>query len=137
MPTSSIRATLPWPVRQVWDAVTAVNHYPLWRSDLERAEGRGEKRFAEYTGGGFSTAFTTTVWEPRARWEFDLENPSMQGHWTGIFIEKGPETEIILTEQVRVKRFYLRPVAKAYLRRQQARFVEDLRKFLAQQGGTG
>ena len=66
-----------------------------------------------------------------------MENSSMSGHWTGIFIEKGPETEIVLTEQVRVKRFYLRPVAKAYLRRQQARFVEDLRKFLAQQGGTG
>ena len=75
---------------------------------------------------GYATTFTITASEPYRRWEFDMENSSMSGHWTGIFSSKGEETEICFTEEVRAKRFFLKPFIKRYLKTQQARFVADL-----------
>ena len=134
MIVSTIQVLLPWKIRQVWDAVTAVDQYPLWRSGLERVEVLSKAQFVEYTGSGFPTLFTTTVWGPCIRWEFDLDNSSMGGHWSGIFTERGAETAVTFTEQVAVKKFYLRPIVKSYLRRQQKRFVSDLESFLMRQG---
>lgn len=34
------------------------------------------------------TTFTVTVNEPYKRWEFDMENGNMKGHWTGVFTSK-------------------------------------------------
>ena len=34
------------------------------------------------------------------RWEFDMENTNMRGHWIGVFTSKGNETEIDFTEYV-------------------------------------
>lgn len=54
----------------------------------------------------------------------------MTGHWTGLFTRRGEATEIVFTEQVRVKRLFLRPLAGLYLKQQQSRFVADLRAAL-------
>lgn len=43
---------------------------------------------------GYATTFTVTVFDPLKRWEFDMENSNIKGHWTGIFASKGEETEI-------------------------------------------
>lgn len=91
-----------------------------------------EKKFIEYTKDGYATIFTITVSEPYKRWEFDMENSNMKGHWIGIFTDRGNETEIDLTEAVTAKKLFMKPFVKAYLKKQQERFVSDLRKVLEQ-----
>ena len=128
----TVRAVLPYDIRRVGETVTAVKRYPVWRSGLSRTEGRGETRFTEHAAGDLSTDFTTTAWEPCRRWEFDLENSAMTGHWTGLFSpQDGGGTEVIFTERVQPRRFLPRPVLRFYLKRQQARFVADLLAALA------
>ena len=131
MVTSRIQATLPWEAEKVWNVVTAVERY-TWRSDLSRTERIGERQFVEYTKSGYATTFTITAEEPCRRWEFDMENSNMRGHWTGIFTGRGGETEVEFTEQIAVKNPLLRLFVKGYLRRQQAQFLADLRRALAQ-----
>ena len=65
-----------------------------------------------------------------------MENSSMSGHWTGIFSSKGEGTEICFTEEVRAKRFFLKPFIKRYLKTQQARFVADLEAELRCRDGS-
>ena len=40
------------------------------------------------------------------RWEFDMENSNMKGHWVGIFTPKKGKTEIEFTENVTVKKSF-------------------------------
>ena len=125
----SIQAFLPWDIRRVWETVTAVEHYD-WRSDLSRTEVLGGGRFVEYTREGYPTAFTTTAWEPCRRWEFDMENSRMTGHWTGLFREAEGGTQVVFTETAVPGNPLLRPFAARYLRRHQARFLADLKRAL-------
>lgn len=117
-------------IRKVWETVLAVDKYSTWRSDLSKTETVDEKKFIEYTKEGYATIFTVTVAEPYKRWEFDMENSNMKGHWTGIFTAKGNETEIDFTEDVTVKKFFMKPFIKSYLKKQQAQFIMDLKKSL-------
>lgn len=89
-------------ISRVWDVVTSVKDY-TWRSDLSRTEIVNEKQFIEYTKDGYPTIFTTTVVEPYQRWEFDMDNSNMHGHWIGIFTSNGEETDIDFTECVTAK----------------------------------
>lgn len=130
MATSKIRATIQSDIHKVWEVVTAVAD-DTWRSDLSKTEILNEKQFVEYTKEGYATTFTITVSEPYKRWEFDMENSRMKGHWTGVFTQKGEETEIEFTEDVIAKKILMRPFVKSYLKRQQAQFVADLKKALS------
>ena len=127
MTTSSIRAKIDCPIERVWGVVTAVDDYS-WRSDLSGTEILDERRFVEYAKGGFATTFTVTAMETCRRWEFDMENANMTGHWSGVFTAGDSATEIEFTECVEAKRLLMRPFVKAYLKKQQASFVADLRR---------
>ena len=129
MAVSNIKAVLSADISKVWDVVTDVENYS-WRSDLSRTELLEKKQFVEYTKEGYPTTFTITSSVPYERWEFDMENSNMKGHWVGIFKPKGEKTEIEFTENVTVKKIFLRPFIKRYLRKQQALFVSDLEKAL-------
>lgn len=129
MAVSNIKAVLSADISKVWDVVTEVENYS-WRSDLSRTELLEKKQFVEYTKEGYPTTFTITSSVPYERWEFDMENSNMKGHWVGIFTPKEGKTEIEFTENVTVKKIFLRPFIKRYLRRQQALFVADLEKAL-------
>ncbi|OUN90643.1 SRPBCC family protein [Blautia sp. An46] len=129
MAVSNIKTVLSADISKVWDVVTDVENYS-WRSDLSRTELLGKNQFVEYTKEGYPTTFTITSSVPYERWEFDMENSNMKGHWVGIFIPKEGKTEIEFTENVTVKKIFLRPFIKRYLRRQQALFVADLEKAL-------
>ena len=131
--TSQIFARLPWELRQVWDTVTAVEAYAAWRSDLSRVEILEGGRFVEYTKRGLPTTFATTALEPCRRWAFDLENAHMTGRWSGVFTPADGGTEAVFTESVVVRKWYMAPFVKAYLRRQQGRFLADLRRALSRQ----
>ena len=128
MAVSNIKALIPSELRQVWDFVLDIENYAAWRSDLSKTEVISDKKFIEYTKDGYPTTFTVTLAEPYRRWEFDMENSNMKGHWVGIFTSKGNETEIDFTEQVTAKKFFMKPFVKSYLKKQQAKFISDLKK---------
>ena len=128
MAVSNIKALIPGELQKVWDLVLDIENYGAWRSDLSKAEVISDKKFIEYTKEGYPTTFTVTLATPYRRWEFDMENSNMTGHWTGIFTAKGDETEINFTEQVKAKKWLLKPFVKSYLRKQQTQFVADIMK---------
>ena len=130
MTTSNIKALISGELQKVWELVLDIENYAAWRSDLSKTEVISDKQFIEYTKDGYPTTFTVTLVEPYRRWEFDMENSNMTGHWTGIFTAKGDETEIDFTERVEAKKWLLKPFVKLYLKKQQAQFVVDIRKAL-------
>lgn len=87
MAISNIKVSLPCDIQKVWEAVTSLEDC-AWRSDLGKIEIVNENQFIEYTKDGYATTFTITEKEPCKRYEFDMENGNMQGHWTGIFTKK-------------------------------------------------
>ena len=130
MATSNIKALIPGELQKVWDLVLDIENYGAWRSDLSKTEVISDKQFIEYTKDGYPTTFTITIIEPYRRWEFDMENSNMKGHWTGVFTAKGDKTEIDFTEFVEAKKLLMKPFVKSYLKKQQAQFVADIRKAL-------
>lgn len=127
MATSSIREIFDCDVKTVWDIVTSL--YKIsWRSDLSRITLLGENQFIEYTKRGYETKFIVTCKEDYKRWEFDLENTKMTGHWRGVFVEKDGRAVVEFTENVKAKRFFLKPFLRLFLKKQQKRYVEDLKK---------
>ncbi len=129
MTISSIKAVFQCSVQKVWDIVTSLENYG-WRSDLSKIEVISDKEFIEYTRDGYATTFTITVIKPCERWEFDMENSNMKGHWTGVFTEKNGQAEIVFTEEVTAKKFFVKPFIKAFLKKQQELYVSNLRKAL-------
>ena len=128
MATSNTKANIPCELHQVWDLVLDIENYAAWRSDLSKTEVISDKQFIEYTKDGYPTTFTVTLVEPYRRWEFDIENSNMKGHWIGIFTAKADETEIDFTECVEAKKLLMKPFVKSYLKKQQAQFVADIIK---------
>lgn len=87
MAISNIRADFHAELQKVWNIVTSLED-TAWRSDLSKVEIIDGKRFVEHTTSGYQTVFTVTAREECKRWEFDMENDNMHGHWTGIFMLK-------------------------------------------------
>ena len=129
MAVSTITATFPCDVKKVWEIVTSLENY-IWRSDLSKIEILNDKQFIEYTKEGYATSFTITVVESCQRWEFDMENDNIKGHWRGVFTQKDGQTEIEFTEDVAAKKFFMKPFVKAYLKKQQSQYISDLKRAL-------
>lgn len=129
MAVSTVKAVFHKDVKSVWDIVTSLENYS-WRSDIEKIEVISDKQFIEYTSDGYATKFTVTAKEQFKCWEFDMENDNMKGHWTGIFSEKNGQTEIEFTEDVTAKKLIMKPFVKMYLKKQQEKYISDLRKAL-------
>ena len=130
MAVSNAKAILPCDIKRVWETVTSLENY-AWRSDLSAVEILNKKTFIEYTKEEYATTFTVTAMEPLRRWEFDMENGNMKGHWIGIFTEKDNGTEVDFTEDVTAKKLLMKPLIKAYLKRQQAQYISDLKRALS------
>lgn len=130
MAVSNVKVTFQSDVQRVWEVVTSLKHYS-WRSDLGKIEILNEKQFVEYAKNGYPTTFTVTRTELYKRWEFDMENDNMKGHWTGIFICKDGQTEIDFTENITAKKVLMKPFVKLYLKKQQALYISDLQKALS------
>lgn len=129
MAISNVKAVFHSDIQTVWDTVTSLENYG-WRSDLGRIELISETQFVEYTKEGYATAFTITAVQPCERWEFDMENDNMKGHWIGVFTQAGGQTEIDFTEDVTAKKVLMKPFVKAFLKKQQAQYISDLKKAL-------
>lgn len=130
MAISIVKAEFPCGIEKVWDVVSSLEHY-AWRSDLSRIEVvEPGRKFIEYTNDGFSTTFTITVFEPFERYEFDMENDNMSGHWSGVFSFKDGVTSIVFTEDVTAKKWIMRPFVGGYLKKMQSAYVADLKREL-------
>ena len=130
MAVSNIKATFPCDIKKGWETVTSLENY-AWRGDLSKIEIINDKQFVEFTKEGYATTFTVTVMIPYQRYEFDMENDNIKGHWIGVFTQKGEQTEIDFTEDVTAKKLFMKPFVKAYLKKQQSQYVSDLRKALS------
>ena len=137
MPTSKVTVHFPCLVEQVWQTVTDLT-YTAWRSDLARVEAVDETHFVEHTKSGYATNFTVSICEPPHRWAFTMENGNMTGAWTGIFEAVESGARLTCTETVNAKHWWMRPFVPGYLKRQQKRYLDDLRKELdhGNQAGT-
>lgn len=130
MAVSEIKGVFQADIQKVWDIVTSLEDY-AWRSDIDRIEVIDERRFVEYTKDGYATNFTVTAKEDHKRWEFDMENSNMKGHWTGVFSSANGTTEIDFAEDVTAKKLIMKPLIKAYLKKQQEGYIADLKKALS------
>lgn len=130
MTIANIKVILPCNLEKVWNTVASLTDYS-WRSDLSKIEVLEDgNKFVEYTIDGYSTTFTITFFEPMKRYEFDMDNENMHGHWIGIFSNYNGETTIDFTEDVTAKKIFLKPFVKSYLKKQQSTYVADLKKAL-------
>lgn len=130
MAIANTKAVLHCDVKQVWDTVTSLDDYG-WRSDLSRIEVlEPGRKFVEYTKDGIATTFTITLLEPMKRYEFDLENENIHGHWAGLFSAEDGATQVDFTEDVKAKQLLLKPLIGLYLKKQQAAYMADLHKAL-------
>ena len=127
MSVSNIKSTLPCSVEKAWNIVTNISCYS-WRSDISKVEIISENQFIEYTKDGYKTTFTITKTIPEKRWEFDIENNNMKGHWIGIFSGDENNTILDFTEIVTAKKLILKPFVKIYLKNQQKKYINDLKK---------
>lgn len=118
------------PIENVWNIVTDNTVY-AWRSDIAKIEVSDDgNSFTEFTKDGFETRFIIMLKNPYERYEFDMKNKNMSGHWSGIFSQNGSETKIEFTEEVEVANPIMKLFVKAYLKKQQATYIADLKKAL-------
>lgn len=130
MAVSNKKALFSCNIKQVWHVVTSLED-ASWRSDLSRIEVlEAGKKFVEYTTDGYATTFTITACEPYKRWEFDMENDNMSGHWVGLFSGDTEKTMVDFTEDVTAKKIIMKPFVGKYLKKQQATYIKDLKKAL-------
>ena len=121
-----IRCVLPCRLEEVWRLVTDWENCG-WRGDLERAQALPDgSGFIEYAKGGAATRFHITTFVPMERCEMELENPFLQGRWLGLFRTVDGGTELDFTEEVTIKKWYMRLPARFYLKKQQAAYMADL-----------
>lgn len=126
MATSKVTIHFPCPLERVWHTVTDLTN-TAWRSDLTRVEVLDEDHFVEYTKSGYATGFTVTACEPTHFWAFTMENGNMSGSWEGLFEAAESGARLICTETVTAKHWWMRPFVPGYLKRQQKRYLDDLR----------
>ena len=129
MATSRVTAYFPCPVERVWRTVTDLSH-TAWRSDLDRVEVQDESHFVEHTKSGCAANFTVTTCDTLQRWAFTMENSNMSGAWEGIFEAAECGTRLHCTETVTAKRWWMHLFVPGYLKRQQRRYLDDLRREL-------
>lgn len=136
MPTSKVTVHFPYPVEQVWQAVTDLAR-TAWRSDLARVEVVDETHFIEHTKSGYATNFTVIALEPLHRWAFTMNNDNMSGSWEGVFEEAEGGARLTCTETVNAKHWWMCPFVPGYPKRQQKLYLNDLRKELDHGNQTG
>lgn len=127
MIVSTMETVVSQPREMVWAVVTDLDNWQ-WRGDLQRLEQTGPDTFVEYGKGGFATHFTVTCRREPEKWTFDLENASMKDAWIGEFQAVPEGTKITFTERLTLKKKWMKLVMKGYLRRQQARYLADLKR---------
>ena len=61
-----------------------------------------------------------------------MQNRNLRGHWVGTLRESGQGTLLTMTEEVAVANPVMNLFAGAYLKKQQAQYLADLRRALGE-----
>lgn len=118
-------------IEKVWNIVTDNSNY-TWRTDLEKiVVSDNEEEFKEYSKGGYITDFKITKKDLFNKYEFDIENDNIKGNWVGEFskLDNGM-TQVIFTENIIAKKYILNLVLKIFLKKQQSKYISDLKNML-------
>lgn len=130
MTISNIKANLNSDLISVWNTITSLENYH-WRSDIKEIKViEPNQVFIEYSNDGYPTKFTITKFEPYHTYEFDIENENMKGHWIGTLNESNGVVNVDFTENIVAKKILLKPFVKAYLKKQQNLYIQDLKEAL-------
>ncbi len=130
MVKANIKTTINADIELVWDTVTSLENYQ-WRSDLKEIEILEDKKvFVEHTKDGFATKFEITKLEPLKRYEFNISNKNIEGNWSGRFESVDGKTVVDFTENISTKKLLLKPILKMYLKKQQAKYIRDLKLYV-------
>ncbi len=134
MPKVTVQAAFKSPVYRVWQVVTDLTDWE-WREDLSEIESSPDgKSFIEYTTKGYPTLFRITAFAPGRWYAFDLENEHLTGRWEGFFqAVPGGGTVVEFTEEVEARGKMPNFLLEMYLRRQQRRYIEMLRRGLGEE----
>ncbi|MEG0641162.1 MAG: polyketide cyclase [Clostridium sp.] len=132
MKKSTVVARFTSPLETIWNIVTDNTAY-AWRRDLAKIKTSDDgKSFIEITKDGFETEFFITIKKPYDLYEFDVKNKNMRGHWRGLFSKDATGTKIEFVEEVEVSNPVMNLFVKAYLKKQQATYIADLKKALGE-----
>ncbi len=130
MPKVNIKTKIEADIKKVWDTVTSLENYQ-WRSDIVKIDVLKEGSiFVEYTKDGYSTTFEITEVEYLKKYVFTLYNENISGTFIGRFSYENDKTIIDFTEEVTTKKFVMKMFLKPYLKKQQANYVKDLKRYL-------
>lgn len=120
-------------IEKIWEKVT--DHQDVsWRSDL--SECKSDKGgFIEYAANGVATAFQVTMCIPHQRYEMDMENENLSGHWVGTFQKENGRVRVTFTEEItlKTKNPFVHLLAGSYLRKQQKKYFSDLKRALGEE----
>lgn len=132
MKKATIRAVFKADIRRVWEVVTNNNNYK-WRSDISKIDvSEDGNSFIEYTKSNFPTKFTIVLKKPYEKYQFDMTNKNIIGHWKGTFKTVNEGTEVEFTEEVSVNNAIMNLFAGLYLKKQQSLYISDLRRELGE-----
>lgn len=132
MATVTVKTILDADINKVWNTITSLEEY-TWRTDVSKIEVvEPNRKFIEYTKDGYQTEFVITNFKPVERYEFIMSNDNMEGSWIGKMKSIGNKTQVEFIENVKAKKIFLKPFVKSYLKKQQATYIKDLRKYLTE-----
>lgn len=111
---------------KLWKVITDNKNFN-WRTDVKHIAVKDENHFTEYDKNDYPTHFEITKKDYAKEYCFNIQNGNLSGKWCGNIKDLGnSKTEFTLTEQVVVKPFLMRLLARLYLKRKQRRYVSDL-----------
>ncbi len=111
----------------IWKTLTNIKDYPSWRKDIKEVRILSENQFQEIDRNGFITTFTTTLLENNTRWEFDIDNSNISGHWIGIIKDINGKTGLTLIEEIQSKKKIPVFLQKLYISHQQKLFMQNIK----------
>ncbi|MFI3257947.1 MAG: hypothetical protein R3Y36_06590 [Spirochaetales bacterium] len=126
-----ITATFASNIEKVWQIVTD-NHNFRWRSDVSDIQIADENHFIEISTNGYKTEFEITDKKSFKYYAFKIKGQNMSGEWQGIFSECENGTHIEFIEKITVKNPLMYVLLGFYLKKQQSRYIRDLRKALGE-----
>lgn len=129
---SNIKKEFNCNIEKLWNIIADNTKY-TWRSDLSKIKIIDDKHFIEYDKNNYPTYFTITSKVNLKEYKFDIENTNIKGNWIGIF-KKLDNGNVLLdfTEEIETNNFIMKLLAKPYLKIQQKRYMNDLKKELNQ-----
>lgn len=116
-------------LQDVWRIITSFENYS-WRSDLQNVEILDERRFVEYSNSGHRTTFVITDMKFCERLELEIENENIKGFFVGLFSHENGFSIIEFSENIRAKKWFLKPILPIYLKIMQRIYISDLKRAL-------